>query len=104
ASNSSSLAYIPVRVRDKFPIKTAVALLFGIVATAYLCSEFRTPLRGYPKALTSPYQPMATQTVRSVYYSADIPGALVCPDLTSLHNLLYDYEQYRAHRGPKPRD
>lgn len=90
--------------RDKFPLKTAIALLLGIVLTAYLCSEFRTPLRGYPTALTGPYQPAATQPVRSIDYSADIPGTLVCPDPTALHDLLYDYAQYRAHRGPRPHD
>lgn len=86
----------------KFPVKTVVALLLGIVATAYLCSEFRTPWRGYPKELTRPYQSAETRTVRSVYFSADIPGTLVCPDPSSLHDLLFDYEQYRVRRHFEP--
>ena len=47
---------------------------------------------------------MGTQAVRSLYYSADIPGTLVCPDPASLHDMLFDYEQYRARRGPRPHD
>lgn len=88
--------------RDKFPIKTVVAFLLGTVITAYLCSEFRAPLRGYPKALTGPFQSTGTRSVRSIYFSAEIPGTLVCPDPASLRSLLNDYERYRTRRRLEP--
>ncbi len=90
--------------RNPFPRKSAAALIIAIAAAAYLSSEFRAPLLGYSKELTSEYQPSSTHAVSAVSFSAIIPGALVCSDTIALHDMLYDYEQYRLLQRFQPRN